>query len=242
MAETKLQFTKVGAKINRGLSFIIYADPGVGKTTLATTLPADETLIINTEAGLGPVLGKGHTVFNLHGDQVEQIDDLYRYLRTQENAFKYIVVDNISELEQWVILSLTKKRNKEFTEIREYGDAAFKMRQILRDFRDLVYQGKTVVFNAWEFPLEIKNNDGVVITKTFPKLGKSIAPQACGIVDAVAHLEVHSKTGKRWLRFGPSDQYITKCQFQGLEMGEPADLPMILEKLYEYDYASKEEK
>lgn len=238
----KLKFTKVGAKINRGLSFIIYADPGVGKTTLATTLPADETLIINTEAGLGPVLGKGHTVFNLHGEQIDQLDELYRYLRTQKHPFKYVVVDNVSELEQWFILSLTKKRNKEFTEIKEYGDAAFKMREMLHLFRDLVYQDITVVFNAWEFPLEIRNNDGVVITKTFPKLSKSVSPQACGIVDAVGHLEVHTKSNKRWLRFGPSDQYVTKCQFQGLDAGEVADLPTVIEKLYSHEYATKEEK
>ena len=228
--------------INRGIAFIIYSDPGVGKTTLSATLPAKETLIINSEAGLGPLLGTGHIVFNvLDAIQTkpleEVIDELYRYLRTQQHPFKYVVIDNLSELEQQLILHLTTKRKKETPEIREYGDSAFKMREWAHNFRDLIYNGITVVFNAWEFPLEIKNNDGVIITKTFPMIGKKIAPQICGIVDCVAHLEVHEKSGKRWLRLGPSDQYITKCQFKGLDNGEVADLPHVISKLLAHNYS-----
>lgn len=231
-----MKFEKVPDKINRGIAILIYADPGVGKTTLASTLPPEETLIINTEAGLGPLLGKKHAVFNLHGDNIEQLDELYKYLRTQKHPFKNVVLDNISELEQWVILSLTQRRGKEFTELREYGDAAHKMREFFHLFRDLVYQDINVVLNAWEFPLDIRNQEGCVITKTFPKIGRKLAPEVCGIVDVVGRLEVFEKSGKRWIRFGPSDQYITKSQFKGLEAGESPDLPAIFAKLKAYDY------
>jgi hypothetical protein len=89
--------------------------------------------------------------------------------------------------------------------------------------------------------LEIKNVDGAIVTQTFPMIGKKLAPQACGIVDVVGHLEVYEKTGKRWVRFGPSDQYITKSQFKGLDNGEPADMPAILNKLYSYIYGNLED-
>jgi phage nucleotide-binding protein len=240
-------FEKVPDKINRGVAIVIYSDPGIGKTTLATTLPEGETLIINTEAGLGPLLGTKHIVFNLQAviknyEIEEAVDELYKFLRTQKHDFKYIVLDNISELEQQLILNITMRRGKETPELREYGDVAFKMKEWMRLFRDLVHQGITIVFNAWEFPIEIKNIDGQVITKTFPMIGKKIAPQVCGIVDVVGHLEVHEKSGKRWVRFGPSDQYVTKSQFKGLDSGEPADLPMILNKLYSYDYDTRTEE
>lgn len=239
-----VKFDKVPDTINRGIAMVIYADPGVGKTTLASTLPEGETLIINTEAGLGPLLGTKHVVFNLlksmKGYEIEKaVDDLYKYLRTEKHGFKHVVVDNCSELEQQLILNLTLRRGKETPELREYGDVAFKMKEWVRSFRDLIYQGITVVFNAWEFPLDIKNNDGQVITKTFPMIGKKIAPQICGIVDIVGHLEIHEKSGKRWIRFGTSDQYITKSQFKGLDTGEPPDLPMLLDKLYSYNYGKE---
>jgi hypothetical protein len=55
----------------------------------------------------------------------------------------------------------------------------------------------------------------------------------------VAHLEVFEKTGDRWLRFGQSDQYITKSQFKGVDDGEPANLPALFAKVRAYDYSKK---
>jgi phage nucleotide-binding protein len=234
---------KVADKIDRGISFVIYSDPGIGKTTMATTLPADVTVLINTEAGLGPILGTGHNVFNVvkavqnSGKDLETvISEFYQSLRTQEHPFENVVIDNLSELEQLLISSLTAKHGKEVPELREYGESSFKMKEWMHNFRDLVFSNINVVFNAWEFPMDIRNSDGQVLTKTFPMIGKKIAPQLCGIVDVVGHLEIYPKSGKRWVRFGPSDQYITKSQFQGLDMGEMPDFPTILDKLRHYDY------
>jgi phage nucleotide-binding protein len=236
---------KVGSTIDRGISFVIYSDPGIGKTTMATTLPADTTLIINTEAGLGPLLGTGHNVFNVikavnntDKDLEWVIADIYRRLRTHDTQFENVVVDNLSELEQLLIHHLTTKRGKETPELREYGESAFKMKEWVHNFRDLVFNNINVVFNAWEFPLDIRNNDGQVLTKTFPMVGKKLAPQLCGIVDVVGHLEIYPKSGKRWVRFGAHDQYITKSQFKGLDMGEPPEFPYIIDKLRAYDYSA----
>jgi phage nucleotide-binding protein len=235
---------KVGDKIDRGISFVIYSDPGIGKTTLATTLPSDVTLIINTEAGLGPLLGTGHSVFNVskavlfkNGDLEGVISDLYRQLAAFEHPFENVVIDNLSELEQQLIHHMTVKHGKEVPELREYGEASYKMKEWMHNFRDLVFKNINVVFNAWEFPMDIRNTDGQVLTKTFPMVGKKIAPQLCGIVDVVGHLEIYPKSGKRWVRFGPSDQYITKSQFQGLDLGEPPEFPYILDKLRGYEYS-----
>lgn len=243
--EINKMFEKAPSQINRGIAFIFYADPGVGKTTLATTLPENETLIINTEAGLGPLLGTKHSVFNVlqfvDNNELERvIDDLYRYLRTQKHPFKHVVIDNVSELEQQLILNLTQRRKKEVPEIREYGDSSYKIKEWVHNFRDLVYQDINVVLNAWEFPLEIRNNEGIVITRTFPLIGKKIAPQICGIVDVVGHLEANEKTQQRRIRFAQSSQFITKSQFKGLDAAEPSDLPFIISKLKGYDYAIRD--
>ena len=230
--------TSAGNKIDRGISFIIYGNPGVGKTTLATTLPPDETLIINSEAGLGPLLGKGHVVFNLlqfveDGEFEKVVEEMYKKLRTEEHPFNYVVLDNLSEMENQMLLSITRRRGKETPSIKEYGDVAFKMKEWVHLWRDLVYQGITVVFNAWEFPIELKNFDGNVITQVLPKVSKSYAPNICGLVDVVGHVEVHEKSGKRWIRFRPNDQYLCKSQFAGIggandPSGEPADLTHVL--------------
>lgn len=224
-------------KIDRGVSLCIYADPGVGKTTLASTLPPDDTLIVNTEANLGPFLGKQHSIFNLK-DDLSQIEVLYQALH--KNPVKYLVLDNVSEMEQWMINTLTKSRKKDFVELKEYGDSAYKMREYLRLFRDLVYKGTTVVFNAWEMSMDIQVTGGEVRTKAFPKLGKKLSVELCGLVDIVGHLEIYPKTGDRYIRFEGTKEICAKSQFKGLEKFEQASLPEVLQKIYDYDYTKEE--
>ena len=243
-----MSFEKTPNKINRGISMIIYSDCGIGKTTTCATLPERETLIITVEAGVGPLLGTNHVIFDVlkavdpetHNIE-EVIDGLYKFLRTEQHPFKNVVVDNLSELEQQLILNITKKHGKHTPEIREYGEASYKMKEWVHLFRDLVFQNINVIFNAWEFPLEIRNSDGTVISKTFPMVGKKIAPQICGIVDVVGRLEANEKTQERRLKFRQEDQYITKSQFKGLADLEPPDLPYILEKLNAFNYKGEKD-
>lgn len=208
---------RVGSIIDRGISSIIYANPGVGKTTLLTTLPPDETLIINSEAGLGPLLGKRHTVFKLidfveDGEFEATVEGLYKQLRTIKHPFRYVCLDNISDMENQLLMSLTRRRGKETPTIKEYGDVAFKMKEWVHMFRDLEYQGINVVFTAWEFPMEIRSAEGSLKTLMLPKVSKSYAPTICGLVDIVGHLEVHEKSGKRWIRVRPNDESLVKSQ------------------------------
>jgi phage nucleotide-binding protein len=244
MSEKKLQMitgaNKAGNEIKRGISLLVYADPGIGKTTLAATLPVDETLIINTEAGIGALLGTGHYVYNL--DQgLKQLQKLYEDIATLNHPFKNVVLDNISELQDWMVIVLTQGRGKEFTEIREHGDASQKMREYLHLFRDLTEKGINVVFNAWEFPLPIEEQEDSTITRLYPKLYKKLAPEICGIVDMVGHLELLEKTGDRFLRFEGSSRLIAKTQFKGVDKFEPANLPALFAKVRAYNYEVKDD-
>jgi len=241
--------TSSGSTIDRGLSIVIYSNPGQGKTTLSTTLDPETTLIINADAGEGPLIeyekrtGKGHIVFPLlkyvlDNEYEKVIDDLYQKLRTEKHPFKNIVLDNISEMENQLILHLTQRHGKEAPTLREYGDAIFKMKQWIHDFRDLQYLGMNVIFNAWEFPMDLRNCEGSVITIVVPKVSKSLVPVLCGCVDAVGRMEVHEKSGKRWVRFRPNDQYMVKCQFAGIggandDAGELPDFSVIFGKIKE---------
>lgn len=243
-----MEFNKSPDSINRGISMIMYGNPGVGKTTLATTLPVGETLIITCEAGVGPLLGTGHVFFDVlaavdpEKNNIEEvIGHLYKLLRTEKHPFHNVVVDNLSELEQQLILNLTKKHGKNTPELREYGDSSYKMKEWVHLFRDLVFHQINVVFNAWEFPLEIRNTDGTVISKTFPMVGKKIAPQICGIVDVVGRLEANEKTQERRIKFRQEEQYITKSQFKGLSDIEPPDLVFVLSKLNAFNYKGEKD-
>jgi len=237
-----MEIEKSPNKLERGISLIIYGDPGVGKTTLATTLPLEDTLVINTEAGIGPLLGKGINLFDvkkavLNGRKIDKImDELYLDFRTKKFPFKHVVIDNLSELTQSLLHQFVETRKKEFPEVKEHGDIAFKMIDIVYNWRDLVSYGINVIFNAWEAVYDIQRSDGYVKTQICPMLGPQLAKRASGIVDVVGHLEVYEKSGKRWIRLGPSDQYLTKCQFKGVDSGEPPDLLALIQKIKSYNY------
>ncbi len=236
----KKKMVKVPKKLDdsRGISVVIYGNPGVGKTTMAGTLPAGETLIINTEAGLGPLLGSDHVVFNLHED-LKGLDQLYQYLLLDDHPFKNVVIDNLSDLQVRVVGNAVDSHQKKLPEIREYGDSVYKVKAICRNFLDLVHKGINVVFNAWEAPMKIKDKDGVVESKMIPDVFSTVVPKLVGWADVCGHLEV-SESGKRWVRIGPSNDYITKVQFAGLDpVGEPADFPTIIEKLRSFDYSER---
>lgn len=235
---THAGISKVDNKLNRGISSLIYSDPGIGKTTCIARLPVDETLIINVESGLGPLLGTGHYVFELSRD-LQSLAGIYKYLRSEQHPFKYVALDNISELQEWMVLSLTESRKKDFADIREKGDAASKMREYLYKFRNLIELGINVIFSAWEMGLTLERGvDGPERSKIFPKLYPSISPEVCGIVDLVGHLEKYEKTEDRYIRFVGNDKVMAKTQYRGVGKFEPADLDAVFKKVHAFNYAT----
>lgn len=236
----KPEFFKAGNKLDRGVSFVIYADPGVGKTTMCSTLPVGETVFIDCEAGLGPLMGSEHVVFRVDKTNPLQIEEFYKYLRTEKHPFKNVVFDNISDYEAVLQHWLTTARTKQYPDIRERGDVAYKVDEIVLLFRDLVYQGINVVMVAWGVDYKVKEGDGVTQTRTGPKVSNKVQTQMVGRYDIIGHLEVDEKSGNRWLLLGPDKQYLTKTHLKGLDTGEPAEIPAILEKLKAYNYGKEE--
>ena len=230
----------IGNTIDRGISIIIYGDTGRGKTTLASTLPVGETLIINTEAGLGPLLGTGHAFLNLNID-FKQLERVYQDLRCKDHGYKNVVIDNISEMQDWMLRILYEGRKKNFPDLKEHGDTATKMKEYITLFRDLTTErGMNVIFNAWEYPAEIERTEGGVVTRMYPKLYPKITIDICGKVDAVGHLEVDDKTKIRSIRFAGTSKIMAKCQFKGIKEVEEANLPNVIAKIKAFNYTKGE--
>lgn len=220
--------------LDRGISMIVYANPGIGKTTLSTTLPPEDTVIINCEAGIGPLLGKDHWLIDFQAscknnqkDVPENLGCLLGALRA-DKTIRNVVVDNISELLNLALIESTVKRSKLMPEKSEYGENSFRAHDWIHQFRDLTFYGKNVFILAWETAVEITRNDGVVVTQTVPMIGKRTAYTSAGIVDVCARLEVDQGTDTRWLRLRPSEQYLTKCQYHWVTDQRPADLTDLL--------------
>jgi len=98
----------------------------------------------------------------------------------------------------------------------------------LRDMRD---RGVNVVVTALEMPLELEQHDGIIRTRSYPMMGRKLAPEICGLFDIVAHMEVSAekaKEGQRFLRLQPTENIVAKNRF-GAEMYWEANLGSLIE-------------
>ena len=177
-----MEIKKIGHQ-NRGQSIILYGPPNAGKTYQCGHLPVEETIVIDVDGGIVTLAGTNISVFTLDED-LTQLQSIYQYLRTEKHPFKYVVIDNFSELERFMLSNITKQRNVDWTAQLDWGRTAQKLREYMRNFRDLTDLGINVIFIAWDMNIETEEGPRVC-----PMLMKSVTEEFSGIMDNVWYLK-----------------------------------------------------
>lgn len=144
--------------VNR-LKLLIYGRAGVGKTTLASTLPG-KTLIVSAESGLLSISKFDIPVFDITIDddgfsipiskRFEKLREVLRYLETDEAIKTYdnIFIDSLTEISQNLIEKLQIEIPDSKDTIKMWGEYAKTMKAFVKAFRDLPYYN--VIFSALE--------------------------------------------------------------------------------------------
>lgn len=205
---------------------IIYADSGMGKTTLLGTLPESETLIVSAESGLLCLNDKDVAVVEINrwGD----LQEVYKNIsKNPEWAhFKYVGIDSLTELADMLISTL--ENSPEFRDpkmaLKMWGEFSKRMTATIRAFRDL---DKTVIFTA--LPEDILDN-GAVIKKPFIK-GKAVQKMLASYFDEVFYLSVNATTEERELQTQASTSVLAKDRSGKLNNYEEANLMTIINKI-----------
>lgn len=202
---------------NEGVSMLIYSDGGFGKTTLAGTLDHNDTLIIDCDGGLEPLKDFDIPVWTLKSD-LSNNAEIFDELKTQEIPKTNIFFDGASELEKSMLIHFgATGKNHGAPSQNEYNIVYYKMRDKLRALRDLKFKGHNVFVTALEMPHEVQvSSFGDKVTKAYPMLGKSIAPEIVGLFDVVGHLEVvqdGEHEGKHYIRLDPTESICAKCRY-----------------------------
>lgn len=187
----------------QGKSVLVYAESGVGKSTLLGTM-GSPTLILNVEGGLY-VLKDCTNVDHIEIlESLENLAEVFDFLSDPGNISGYqnIALDSATELEKFMQIRLAKKStNDGMPSMHDYGVISFKMRDYMRRLRDLRDAGKNVVVTCLEMPIELHLDDGEIKTRLYPMMGRKLAPEICGLFDIVARLEISQKPGNEGLRF-----------------------------------------
>jgi phage nucleotide-binding protein len=199
-----------------GRTIMIYGDAGRGKTTLLNTIK-EPTLIISCDCGEQVLSGDNIDVFPLVDknlmDSVSSIKKFESFmdylLRTEVIPWKYIALDNVSEIKDQYLYKLMMDRGVREPDASIYGDAGIHLTRQLRNIRNLNYKGVNVIYIAWENNEKVQDHDGVVISEKEPLLQGKTSKIIRGLVDFLMVLRVDNK-GNRFLQLDGDTKYMAK--------------------------------
>lgn len=184
------------------LNFLVYADPGAGKTYLLGTADDDPRtkpyLHIDIDGGTKTIKHKLTTKTRKGIDKktirnLDQLTELYnRLIASIKNGrlyYKTVGLDNLSELADLDMKTIMRKayeNNPDKVDVdvpsqREWGKSRSHMRNIVRAFRDLPCN---VIFTAHVATLQEEGQP----TKYFPGFAGKLKTDLPGFVDVVGHL------------------------------------------------------
>lgn len=252
--DSQFEFLKPGQSLeDKGVAMIIHGDPGTGKTSLIKTLlgwehgrgyvnepycKPEEIIVIDVEAGDLVLSSKGKRVVTSYrvqedADSITKFKSFIQYLHEGNHPFKFVFVDNMSELEKFFLICLTTLKEQPVPRQKEWGDDAFYMRKYIRDLRNLTWEGINVVFNFWSMLMPVEGIDKQIIV---PMVMRKTAMEYVGLVDHVGYIGM-KKDGTRFIQFESND--LVKCKERDtgdtdtpiLEKFERPDLALIFRKI-----------
>lgn len=217
------------------LKFLIYAEPGAGKTSLARTIK-EPTVIVSAEAGLLPLKDHDIDVLDISQDdegnmipkekRVDRIMEIYKFLCTEEakKKYKWVFIDSITEISQ----NMSEKLKLEFPDKKDgfsrWGEYSDRMRSMIKAFRDLPH------YNVVMVALSVNEKDENARRVTSVDVSGKIGDQLPAYFDEVFYIWVSSE-GERKLQTFKTDTMDAKDRSGMLDKYEVADLSVIAAKI-----------
>lgn len=213
-----MQITKATEITADKATYLIYANPGMGKTYSLGYLPG-KTLVIDVD-GSSSTLKKHPNAENIDILKINSADIwdewvalVTRVVREPEMFNKYdnVCVDNVSELFRSALSNLGQKgKNDGVPNQGDYQKSDFVLLRSLRAFNSL---DSRVVFTAWETTDEFNSPEGQSFTRAMPDIRHKILNNFLGLVDVAGRLVVQKDENgkeKRGFILSPTNNVYAK--------------------------------
>nr|QGH72374.1 MAG: AAA domain protein [Podoviridae sp. ctka020] len=197
---------------------LIYGPSGAGKTFFTGT--AKDTIYASAEGGLLSIAALKPKYVNI--TSIQDLNDLYTYLKNKEHQFETVVIDSISEINEIIKLGIEKRLGRPM-QLQDWGELANTIASIFRKFRDLPMN---VILIAQESYI----HDDQRIKKIVPELNGKSATAIARFMDIVGYLQVEPD-GKRWIQTSSDRHLLTKDRTGLIGDDCPLDFQVWIERM-----------
>lgn len=209
---TQLEITPGTDIATEKATYLIYAAPGVGKTSAAKFLPG-KTLVIDIDRTTRVLKGCQNIdvfYFNNVDAWTEWGETLKKLQDADLSKYDTIFIDNISELERCILANLGRDgNNSRIPSQKNYLQMQFYLVDSIRFLKTL---GKNIVITAWETSDIWTNEDGQHYNRAYPFISQKILNNVMGLCDVVARLVYNPKTNSRGFYLQPTPSVYAKNQ------------------------------
>lgn len=206
---------------------LIYGDPGVGKTTLASKFP--DAVFLATEPGQDAL-----SVYRIPVASWADFAHAIAALRDQDHSFKTVVIDTITNLWDMCCEYVRQKHGFMHESDLAYGKGwhlvgeEFEKRLVRLSLMDM---GLVMICHSTNRDI---NQEGKSQTKIMPDLPTTARKVITPMVSMIFYLQVvHTDDGEtRFIRTRASDKWIAKTRTpEGRQMPDP--IPLDYDQLFE---------
>lgn len=173
---------------NNDACYLIYGNPGFGKTSAVKYIPG-KTLVINIDKSAKVLSGcKNIDVADVDTHKIwdEWLTIVKELLKGAGQPYDTIVIDNVSELFRACLSNLGREgKNNRVPSQADYQRVDF---TILDSLRALLQLNKRIVFIAWETSDQWTDEDGMIYNRAMPDIRSKILNNFLGLTDVVARL------------------------------------------------------
>lgn len=185
-----MQITNAMEITNAQKTYLIYAPPGMGKTTSIKYFPG-KTLVLDVDR-TSKVLKGQENIDIVYVDNTGTWEFWEKLIldldKNYKDVYDNIVVDNISELERCLLSDLgSKGKNKG---VPSQGDYQYMQFRIVNSLRYLKNLGANLIWTAWETDDLYIDSDGQQYNRSYPQINKKIMNNVLGLCDIVGRLQV----------------------------------------------------